>query len=328
MSIVYTLTAETALRLAQQGQDSIRTRTVATTAAECWPEAWRDLMRTCDITCNGFPQALQLDLGEYDHILTDDEVVVEVRSAVEKRNDQADEAARAVLAAPTSAWWAITYDGYITDREFPDIGCTHYGRRCYTLVPGATAELLAAVAARRKAAHSSPEIQAARAEVVARKARQEAAVQREKEEKAAAAERLAQVRREWLLARCPDLTQAVELEVLSPDGVVAEIVDLLIPEVAGAVKFPWNPVRASDAIINHSEEVVSAAVPRSFAVSVAAIKGALQDLEGYDLVGWDPEKILVEGGPCCIFAGLVRTVWFELLHHETEIKLELRFRFA
>ena len=196
MGIYYTLTAETALRLAQQGQDSIRTRTVATTAEECWFDAWRDLMRPIDLNCAGIPQALQLSLGEYDHVLAGDEVVAEVRRALQERNDQADAAARAVLDAPTSAWWAITHDGYVTDLEFPNIDYpVPAGRTIYDIVPGASAELLAAVDARRKAAHSSLELQAARDEIEAQKARREASAQLEKDEKAG--EKLIMARTVW-----------------------------------------------------------------------------------------------------------------------------------
>lgn len=294
--IAYKLTPEAALREAQAGRDStIDRRAVGLlNPYETWAWVGRELIRGCDLHLGGALREVPA-LPAQGRTLSDDEAVVLAREAVRRRNREADEHAKSWVVCPeyrrAEMSARLERDGEVVRVEWLEFRvdelCIPSAQHLSDDVARLVAEALA------KAVEDCAQLTVR--EKAAAYARAGTEVSHRQAEKAAK-ETLATRRRRWLVATAPEWREAVDVGALSDAGVVAEVSDLVLRGILGAMTgLGVEVLRANAPVFDAREVAHTRATPRELAQRAAAVRTRLAGIAGLTLRAWTPEAVMFDG---------------------------------
>jgi hypothetical protein len=137
-------------------------------------------------------------------------------------------------------------------------------------------------------------------------------------------ETLAERRRRWLVATCPEWREAVDCGTLSDAGVTAEVVDCLLrvlrAKLASVYDGSLETLRTSAPVIDDRERCDPVATPRELAKLAAMVRQRLNTIDGVALRTWEPEATHYAGQ----VARTVRVVlWCEAAATEVRARIIL-----
>jgi hypothetical protein len=110
---------------------------------------------------------------------------------------------------------------------------------------------------------------------------------------------LADKRRRWLVATCPEWREAVDHGTISDAGVSAEVADCLLrvlrAKLVGIYDGSLEILRANAPVMDDRERCDPVATPRELAKLAAMVHQRLSTLDGVALHTWTPEATHFDG---------------------------------